>query len=63
MLKMLMLKVFNIYIYIYIYKVRVEQINKLYRNWISLTGKQAKSLIFIVVPQVEQVPKAQEKKS
>ena len=51
MLKMLVSKmVKNIYIYIYKYKL-------------SLFGrddtKQAKSLIFIVVPQVEQFPKVQ----
>ena len=53
MLKMLVSKmVKNIYIYIYIYKYKL-----------SLFGrddtKQAKSLIFIVVPQVEQFPKVQ----
>ena len=54
MLKMLVSKmVKNIYIYIYKYKL-------------SLFGrddtKQAKSLIFIVVPQVEQFPKVQKKR-
>ena len=54
MLKMLVLKMFKrLYIYIYKYKL-------------SFFGrddtKQAKSLIFIVVPQVEQFPKVQEKK-
>ena len=54
MLKMLVSKmVKNIYIYIYKYKL-------------SLFGrddtKQAKSLIFIVVSQVEQFPKVQIKK-
>ena len=56
MLKMLVSKmVKNIYIYIYIYKYKL-----------SLFGrddtKQAKSLIFIVVPQVEQFPKVQKKR-
>ena len=49
MLKMLMLKMFNIYIY-----------------KLSLFGrddtKQAKSHVFIAVPQVEQFPKVQNKK-
>ena len=53
MLKMLVLKMVKKYINIYKYKL-------------SLFGrddtKQAKSLIFIVVPQVEQFPKVQEKK-
>ena len=53
MLKMLLLKMVKKYINIYKYKL-------------SLFGrddtKQAKSLIFIVVPQVEQFPKVQEKK-
>ena len=53
MLKMLVLKMVKKYINIYKYKL-------------SLFGrddtKQAKSLIFIVVPQVEQFPKVQGKK-
>ena len=53
MLKMLALKMVKKYINIYKYKL-------------SLFGrddtKQAKSLIFIVVPQVEQFPKVQKKK-
>ena len=53
MLKMLVLKMVKKYINIYKYKL-------------SLFGrddtKQAKSLIFIVVPQVEQFPKVQIKK-
>ena len=53
MLKMLVLKMVKKYINIYKYKL-------------SLFGrddtKQAKSLIFIVVPQVEQFPKVQKKK-
>ena len=53
MLKMLVLKMVKNYINIYKYKF-------------SLFGrddtKQAKSLIFIVVPQVEQFPKVQKKK-
>ena len=53
MLKMLVLKMVKKYKYIYKYKL-------------SLFGrddtKQAKSLIFIVVPQVEQFPKVQKKK-
>ena len=53
MLKMLLLKMVKKYINIYKYKL-------------SLFGrddtKQAKSLIFIVVPQVEQFPKVQKKK-
>ena len=53
MLKMLVLKMVKKYINIYKYKL-------------SLFGrddtKQAKSLIFIVVPQVEQSPKVQEEK-
>ena len=53
MLKMLVLKMVKKYIIIYKYKL-------------SLFGrddtKQAKSLIFIVVPQVEQFPKVQKKK-
>ena len=57
MLKMLMLKMFNKYIYIYIY---------IYIYKLSLFGrddtKQAKSHVFIVVPQVEQFPKVQNKK-
>ena len=52
-LKMLVLKMVKKYINIYKYKL-------------SLFGrddtKQAKSLIFIVVPQVEQFPKVQKKK-
>ena len=52
-LKMLMLKMVKKYINIYKYKL-------------SLFGrddtKQAKSLIFIVVPQVEQFPKVQKEK-
>ena len=52
MLKMLVLKMVTKYINIYKYKL-------------SLFGrddtKQAKSLIFIVVPQVEQFPKVQKK--
>ena len=52
MLKMLALKMVKKYINIYKYKL-------------SLFGrddtKQAKSLIFIVVPQVEQFPKVQKK--
>ena len=52
MLKMLVLKMVKKYINIYKYKL-------------SLFGrddtKQAKSLIFIVVPQVEQFPKVQKK--
>ena len=52
MLKMLMLKMVKKYINIYKYKL-------------SLFGrddtKQAKSLIFIVVPQLEQFPKVQKK--
>ena len=53
MLKMLVLKMVKKYINIYKYKL-------------SLFGrddtKQAKSLIFIVVPQVEQFPKVQKKR-
>ena len=53
MLKMLVLKMVKKYINIYKYKL-------------SLFGrddtKQAKSLIFIVVPQVEQFPKVQKNK-
>ena len=53
MLKMLVLKMVKKYINMYKYKL-------------SLFGrddtKQAKSLIFIVVPQVEQFPKVQKKK-
>ena len=53
MLKMLVLKMVKKYINIYKYKL-------------SLFGrddtKQAKILIFIVVPQVEQFPKIQKKK-
>ena len=53
MLKMLVLKMVKKYINIYKYKL-------------SLFGrddtKQAKSLIFIVVPQVEQFPKVQKEK-
>ena len=53
MLKMLVLKMVKKYINIYKYEL-------------SLFGrddtKQAKSLIFIVVPQVEQFPKVQKKK-
>ena len=53
MLKMLVLKMVTKYMNIYKYKL-------------SLFGrddtKQAKSLIFIVVPQVEQFPKVQKKK-
>ena len=53
MLKILVLKIVKKYINIYKYKL-------------SLFGrddtKQAKSLIFIVVPQVEQFPKVQKKK-
>ena len=53
MLKMLVLKMVKKYINIHKYKL-------------SLFGrgdtKQAKSLIFIVVPQVEQFPKVQKKK-
>ena len=53
MLKMLVLKMVKKYINIYKYKL-------------SLFGrddtKQVKSLIFIVVPQVEQFPKVQKKK-
>ena len=53
MLKMLVLKMVKKYINIYKYKL-------------SLFGrddkKQAKSLIFILVPQVEQFPKVQKKK-
>ena len=53
MLKMLVLKMVKKYINIYKYKL-------------SLFGrddtKQAKSLIFIVIPQVEQFPKVQNKK-
>ena len=53
MLKMLVLKMIKKYINIYKYEL-------------SLFGrddtKQAKSLIFIVVPQVEQFPKVQKKK-
>ena len=53
MLKMLVLKMVKKYINIYKFKL-------------SLFGrddtKQAKSLIFIVVPQVEQLPKVQKKK-
>ena len=52
MLKMLVLKMVKKYINIYKYKL-------------SLFGrddtKQAKSLIFIVVPQLEQFPKVQKK--
>ena len=52
MLKMLVLKMVKKYINIYKYKL-------------SLFGrddtKQAKSLIFIVVPQVQQFPKVQKK--
>ena len=53
MLKLLLLKMVKKYISIYKYKL-------------SLFGrdetKQAKSLIFIVVPQVEQLPKVKKKK-
>ena len=53
MLKMLVLKMVKKYMNIYKYKL-------------SLFGrddtKQAKSLIFIVVPQVEQFPKVQKKR-
>ena len=53
MLKMLVLKMVKKYVNIHKYKL-------------SLFGrgdtKQAKSLIFIVVPQVEQFPKVQKKK-
>ena len=53
MLKMLLLKMVKKYINIYKYKL-------------SLFGrddtKQAKSLVFILVPQVEQFPKVQKKK-
>ena len=53
MLKMLVLKMIKKYINIYKYEL-------------SLFGrddtKQAKSLIFIVVPQVEQFPKVQKKR-
>ena len=53
MLKMLVLKMVTKYMNIYKYKL-------------SLFGrddtKQAKSLIFIVVPQVEQFPKVQKKR-
>ena len=52
----------NIYIYIYILYIYIY----IYNCKLSLFGrddtKQAKSLIFIVVPQVERVPKVQIKR-
>ena len=53
MLKMLALKMVKKYINIYKYKLSLFGRND---------TKQAKSLIFIVVPQVEQFPKVQKKK-
>ena len=53
MLKMLVLKMVKKYINIYKYKLSLFGRND---------TKQAKSLIFIVVPQVEQFPKVQKKK-
>ena len=53
MLKMLVLKMFKKYINIY-----KQELNLSDRD----DTKQAKSLIFIVVPQVEQFPKVQTKK-
>ena len=53
MLKMLVLKMVKKYINIYKYKLSVFGRDD---------TKQAKSLIFIVVPQVEQFPKVQKKK-
>ena len=53
MLKMLVLKIVKKYINIYKYKLSVFGRDD---------TKQAKSLIFIVVPQVEQFPKVQKKK-
>ena len=53
MLKMLVLKMVKKYINIYKYKLSLFGRND---------RKQAKSLIFIVVPQVEQFPKVQKKK-
>ena len=52
MLKMLVLKMVKKYINIYKYKLSVFGRDD---------TKQAKSLIFIVVPQVEQFPKVQKK--
>ena len=52
MLKMLVLKMYK-YINVYKYKLSVFDRDD---------TKQAKSLIFIVVPQVEQFPKVQKKK-
>ena len=53
MLKMLVLKMVKKYINIYKYELSVSGRDD---------TKQAKSLIFIVVPQVEQFPKVQKKK-
>ena len=53
MLKMLVLKIVKKYISIYKYKLSLF-------GWDDT--KQAKSLIFIVVSQVEQFPKVQKKK-
>ena len=57
MLKILVLKIFIKYINIYIY------INT---NWVFFgrdDAKQEKKPIFIIVPQVKQVPKVQKKKA
>ena len=53
MLKMLVLKLFKKYINIYKYKLSIFRTDD---------TKQAKNLIFIVVPQVEQFPKEIKKK-
>ena len=53
MLKMLVLKVIKKYLNIYNYELRLFDRDD---------TKQAKSLIFIVVPQVEQFPKVQKKR-
>ena len=54
MLKMLVLKMVKKYINIYKYELSLF-------GWDDT--KQAKSLIFILVPQVEQFPKVQKKKT
>ena len=52
MLKMLVLKMVNKYINVYKYKLS---------HFVRDDTKQTKSLIFIVVPQVQQFPKVQKK--
>ena len=53
MFKMLVLKMVKKYINIYKYKLSIFSRDDI---------KQAKSIIFIVVPQIEQFPKVQKKK-